>query len=132
MSHDINDLWQMLQSAPAADDIEPEPPAPMREPETPDDVADLIAKMNSAEPNPAINGVDHARAMPLTEYMTTLDEATLAHIAIRVYDMVRNRTSPRQQRRLHDWVDNHPILLDRTPVKPLSEKTISYYARLND
>ena len=124
MNHDIDDLWMMLQDQPDDD--------PAEEPEMPDDVADLIAKMNSAESLEAVNGVDYARAEPITEYMLTLDEATLAHIAIRVYDMVRNRTGTWHQRRLHEWVDNHPILLDRRPAAPLSNETLDYYANLDN
>ena len=125
MNDDIDSLWQMLQGTPddAPDD------AAIEEPE---DITALLAEMNDAASLEALNGVDYARATPLTDYMTTLDEATLAHIAIRIYDMVRNRTDTWHQRRLHDWVDNHPILLDRHPTRPLSKQTIDYYANLDN
>jgi len=128
MDHDLDTLWQMLQDSP----LDVDDDDAVEEPEMPDDVADLLAEMNSAEEEPAVNGVDYSRAEPITEYMATLDEATLAHIAIRVYDMVRNRTSTWHQRRLHEWVDNHPILLDRRPAARLSEKTLDYYTNLDN
>lgn len=90
----------------------------------------VAAQIDFPERDPmqnSINGVDRPMADALLIYAQRLDPATLAHVAIRLYDMVRRTDSTWHQRRLADWIDNHPILLDRVPI---SDKTVQYYNNL--